>query len=141
MIFKNEKLQVEFDSEMVSPYLRACALAINRAYNERFNKSLTVTSVLRDSLIQIGYCIQYGKSDFHHCSGFALDFRSIGLKEGELDFVLKWVQFNLNKMCKLAHHVKGTAPHLHLCMVDGFIDKSKVWAEVRNVNAEEYYLG
>ena len=143
MIFKNEKLQVEFDSEKVSSYLRACALAINRVFDDkRFGKSLMVTSVLRNSFIQVGWCIQYNfRSDFHHCSGFALDFRSIGLTEEELEFVLKWTQFNLNKTCKLAHHVKGTAPHLHLCMVNGFVDKSKVWAVVKNASAQEYFTG
>ena len=142
MLFKTTDLIDEFNSSEVSPYLRAVTFELARFWKYWVKKKMTVTGILRDPHLQVKYCKKYGfKSQFQHCAGEAIDFRSSNLDDEDIERLGKYVNVYLKKICLLKYHSKGTGAHLHLNLIGDFTDKANIWAVVKNAGAEEWFTG
>lgn len=142
MQFKRPKLKHEFNSKEVSAYLRACLFELNCFCRKSFDKPLIVTSILRKPEEQVEYCKKGNyKSGFQHCVGEAVDLRTWNLVMPEVFKLLDYWKDNLSLICHLKYHEKGTAPHLHLGLQNGFSKRDELWAMVKNTDgAEEWFV-
>lgn len=141
MIFKIDSLKTEFDSPQVSSYLKSAFIFLDYEFKRICQKELHVTNILRSVNSQILICEGYHlKSDFQHCLGEALDISVLGVTPDQQKGLIE-IADNLNKICKLAVHSKGTAPHLHLNTVGVFQDKVKLEKLLENPNVKKNYTG
>lgn len=140
MIFKIENLKTEFDSEKVSSYLKACLMFLDNGFKRVYGRELHITNILRSVNTQLTLCENYHvKSDFQHCLGEALDISVIGIIPEQINGLIDLARFELGKICQLALHQKGTAPHLHLNLVKDFKDNAKIVKLKSNPNVEKNY--
>ena len=134
----NGRLKAEFTSFAISPLLRGCALDLAWVSLNTLKADLTITAVLRTAQEQVDQKI---KSDFQHCAGEAIDFRSRDLQLDVLNRLISYAQLNWANFCTLKLHTKGTAPHLHLNVNSKYSDREKIFEAVASVNGQRYWTG